>query len=174
MNRKVLVVDDDESVREGFEKILCDSGYDVDTAMSGGAAIQSLKKDSYDVAIVDLVLSDINGLQLIDKIRSFEQSTAIIVITGYPSSQSAAESFRKGAFDFLEKPCDREKLLTAIQKGLEKQKENEDRQALSHLGVYLPERWPHSRSVCPPEARLGLFPDDAQRRRRAPFPTHRL
>lgn len=133
MNKNILVIDDDISVLKGFEKILKEDGYDVDTAEDTKKAIEHFSRRNYFVIIIDLVLKDENGLDFVKMIKRMATDTIIIIITGYPSSEYAAKSFRYGAFEYLEKPLTRDVLLGAIQRGLKNRELNQANKALAHL-----------------------------------------
>ncbi len=119
MTEKILVVDDDTSILEGFSEILVENGFAVDKAQDEKEALRSFDARNYNVAIVDISLKETNGLELIEKIRKHSSDAKIIMVTGYPSVKSSYESFRLGANDYLEKPCTEDVLLGAIQRGLQ-------------------------------------------------------
>jgi len=126
LKENILLVDDDVFILNAFEEILTENGYSVGRAASENEALVSLEAQNYHMAIIDVVLQDTNGIELIAKIRAKSKQTAIIMITGFPSVESAVGSFRCGSFDYLEKPCKREVLVDAIQKGLREKEEKED------------------------------------------------
>jgi DNA-binding NtrC family response regulator len=112
---KILIVDDEERQREIYRDILQGEGYDADTAPSGEAALKLLAQVRFDLVITDLNLTGMTGLQLLSEIVVDDPTIAVIMITGYPSIQSAVEATRKGVYQYLEKPVDRDVLLEAVE-----------------------------------------------------------
>ena len=105
---KILVVDDEERQREIYRDILQGEGYDAETAASGEAALKLLAQTRFDLVVTDLNLTGMTGLQLLSEIVVDDPTVAVIMITGYPSIQSAVEATRKGVYQYLEKPVDRD------------------------------------------------------------------
>ena len=107
----ILVVDDEGRQREIYRDILLDEGYGVDTAASGEAALRILSQKRFDLVITDLNLTGMTGIQLLSAIQQADPTVTVMLITGYPSIQSAIEATKKGVYTYLEKPVDRDKLL---------------------------------------------------------------
>src|SRR5687767_16031054 len=108
MARKtILVVDDEKSQREILEMILSGEGYDVTTASSGEAAIKFAKDRGFDLALTDLMMPGMDGLQLLHHLLNIDSSIVVILLTAHGSIDSAKEALRRGAFDYLEKPYDK-------------------------------------------------------------------
>jgi DNA-binding NtrC family response regulator len=120
---KILVVDDDESVRKVLATILEDEGYAVDTAKNGKEAIGKCETEFYNLALVDIRLPDITGVKLLTKMRCTTPRMRRIIITGYPSVQNAVEALNKGADTYLMKPLDISETLKIIKEQLKKQEE---------------------------------------------------
>jgi len=114
----ILVVDDDVSILNAFEEILTENGYSVERAESEKEALEKLDRQKHHIAIIDLILGKSNSMGLIRKIKERSKEIGIIMITGYPSLATEVGGFRSGLTAFLEKPCDREVLLDAVQRGL--------------------------------------------------------
>ncbi len=112
--RKILVVDDEERQREIYRDILVDEGYCAETAASGEAALRLLAQNRFDLIITDLNLTGMTGIQLLTEVVSEDPTVAVILITGYPSIQSAVEATRRGVYQYLEKPVDRATLLEVV------------------------------------------------------------
>jgi DNA-binding NtrC family response regulator len=110
----ILVVDDEERQREIYRDILEDEGYPTETAPSGEVALYLLAQKRFDLVITDLNLTGMNGVQLLGEILGADPTVAVILITGYPSIQSAIEATKKGVYQYLEKPVDRDKLLEVV------------------------------------------------------------
>ena len=121
---KILVVDDDENIRNTMKTILEDEGYIVDLAASGSEAIQKTKKSAYNIALLDIRLPDIEGVELLKLIKDAVPRTRKIMVTGYPSMQNAIAALNKNADAYLIKPIDIENLLNTVKEQLQLQ-ENE-------------------------------------------------
>jgi DNA-binding NtrC family response regulator len=102
----LLVVDDEPVVRDMFEFLLANSGYQVSFAANAEEALESLENFDYNLLIVDKNLPGLSGLELMQRVRELRPQAEFVVITGYASYQSAVEALRLGALDYLEKPFD--------------------------------------------------------------------
>jgi DNA-binding NtrC family response regulator len=120
---KILIVDDDDTIRSTMKAILEDEGYKVDLAASGKEGIQKAKETSYNIALLDIRLPDIEGVELLKLMKPAEPRTRKIMVTGYPSTQNAIEALNKNADAYLIKPVDIEKLLSTIKEQLKLQEE---------------------------------------------------
>src|ERR671917_1660125 len=121
MSRKsILVVDDEKSQREILEMILSGEGYDVTTASSGEAALRIARERRFDLALTDLKMTGMDGIELLSKLLAYDSSIIVILLTAHGSIDSAKEALRRGAFDYLEKPYDRDTLLDTIRRALTK------------------------------------------------------
>ncbi|PYV30333.1 MAG: DNA-binding response regulator [Acidobacteria bacterium] len=110
----ILVVDDEERQREIYRDILEDEGYAAETAPSGEAALQLLAQKRFDLVLTDLNLTGMTGVQLLKEILAADPTIAVVLITGYPSIQSAIEATKRGVYQYLEKPVDRDTLLGVV------------------------------------------------------------
>jgi DNA-binding NtrC family response regulator len=110
----ILVVDDEERQREIYREILQDEGYPTETAPSGEVALRLLTQKRFDLVLTDLNLTGMTGVQLLGEIVGADPTVAVVLITGYPSIQSAIEATKRGVYQYLEKPVDREKLLEVV------------------------------------------------------------
>jgi DNA-binding NtrC family response regulator len=110
----ILVVDDEERQREIYREILQDEGYRAETAASGEAALRLLNQKRFDLVLTDLNLTGMSGVQLLAEIVGADPTVAVILITGYPSIQSAIEATKRGVYQYLEKPVDRDRLLEVV------------------------------------------------------------
>jgi DNA-binding NtrC family response regulator len=120
---RILVVDDDESIRKVLKTILEDEGYVVDTAASGEEAIRKSHKKFYNLALIDIRLHDTEGVKLLQKLRDTVPKMRKIMVTGYPTLQNAMEALNKGADGYVVKPLDMKNLLAIIKEQLKKQEE---------------------------------------------------
>src|SRR6266700_6025859 len=113
-NGTILVVEDEERQREIYRDILEDEGFEAETAPSGEAALRLLSQKRFDLVLTDLNLTGMTGVQLLSEIVSADPTVAVVLITGYPSIQSAIEATKKGVYQYLEKPVDRDRLLAVV------------------------------------------------------------
>lgn len=120
---RILIVDDDESIRKVLVAVLEENEYVVDSAKDGKEAIEKTSRDFYNLALVDIRLPDIEGTKLIAKMKETTPRMRKIIITGYPSLQNAVDALNKGADAYIMKPFDRDKVLQTIKEQLEKQQE---------------------------------------------------
>jgi ATP-dependent Lon protease len=104
MKNRILVVDDEQIAVKNLKHILSKEGYSVVTAENGAAAIQLIESTNFDVVITDLKMSNVNGIDILEKAKSRCPDSQVIMITGYASIDSAIESIKKGAFHYIEKP----------------------------------------------------------------------
>jgi DNA-binding NtrC family response regulator len=120
---RILVVDDDESIRTVLTVVLEEKGYTVDTAGSGNEGIERTKTSFYNLALVDIRLPDMEGTQVLAKMNETAPEIRKIIITGYPSVQNAIDALNKGAHAYIMKPFDMDNVLRTIEEQLKKQEE---------------------------------------------------
>src|SRR2546423_2759817 len=119
MARKtILVVDDEKPQRDILQEILTSAGYDVTSAASGEAALRLAKERRFDLALTDLKMTGMDGIELLQKLLTLDSSIIVILLTAHGSIDSAKDALRRGAFDYLEKPYDRVTLLDTIRRAL--------------------------------------------------------
>src|ERR671922_1381604 len=116
--KSILVVDDERSQREILEMILSSEGYDVTTAASGEAAIKFAKERRFDLALTDLKMTGMDGIELLQHLLALDSSIIVILLTAHGTIDSAKEALRRGAYDYLQKPFDRDVLLGTIKRAL--------------------------------------------------------
>ena len=116
--KSILVVDDEKGQREILEMILSEASYDVTTAASGEAALKISRERRFDLALTDLKMTGMDGIELLSRLLAHDSSIIVILLTAHGSIDSAKEALRRGAFDYLEKPYDRETLLETIRRAL--------------------------------------------------------
>jgi DNA-binding NtrC family response regulator len=119
MAEKILVADDERHIVEGLQMLLADDGYEVDTATDGKKAWEMVKEGGYGVVLADLRMPELDGLELFKKMREAGVSAEIIIITGSASVDTAVQAMRQGAYDYLEKPLNVERLKALLPKALE-------------------------------------------------------
>jgi len=120
---RILIVDDDESIRTVLSTILSDEGYSVDMARTGKEAVKKSNTKLYNLALIDIRLPDTEGTTLLTRIKKTSPRMRKIIITVYPSLQNAVDALNKGADAYVMKPFDMRKVLATIEEQLEKQEE---------------------------------------------------
>ena len=120
---KALIIDDETFTLELFEYELKSQGFEVTTASSGTDGVEQLKKQDFDVVLTDLNMPDINGIEMVRQSRSIRPLTEILVVTGDDSSERAVEAIREGAFDYILKPVDFDKLFTSVRNAVESKRQ---------------------------------------------------
>lgn len=111
---KLLLVDDEPGYLEVLEKRLSRRGVDVTLAQGGGEAIQAVRNRDFEVAVVDLKMQDMDGIEVLKVLKKMDPRLAVIILTGHGSEQAAREGLELGAYDYLTKPCDLDELLERI------------------------------------------------------------
>ncbi|MBU2551208.1 MAG: response regulator [Proteobacteria bacterium] len=111
---RLLIVDDEEGYLNVLAKRMIRRGLRVTTAPSGSAGIQALRRADLDVAVVDLKMDDMDGIELLKVFKKMDPHLAVIILTGHGSEQAARDGLAFGAFDYLTKPCELQDLLAKI------------------------------------------------------------
>jgi DNA-binding NtrC family response regulator len=111
---KVLVIDDEHDIREGLELLLISEGYSVDLAQNGREGLHKLESANYDLVLLDLMMPDMSGMDVLGEVRQRDRETPIFMITAYGSVERAVEAIKTGANDYFSKPWDNEKLIIEI------------------------------------------------------------
>lgn len=119
---KLLLVDDEKSFVEVLFKRLSRRKFDVTMAFSGAEGIQALRKVDFDVAILDLKMEDMDGLEVLKVFKKMYPVMEVIILTGHESEQTAREGMKYGAFAYVSKPCDFEELVNTIHKAASHEK----------------------------------------------------
>ena len=112
----VLVVDDEQELRQQLVKILTDRGYQVDEARNGAEALQALGRREYPLVLCDVKMPEMDGLQFVQAVRENHHSTAVVLITAHGNIRDAIVAIREGAFDYVEKPIDETLLMQVVEK----------------------------------------------------------
>lgn len=119
---KVLVVDDEEHIREVLKDFLESLSYEVVTAENGEDALNKFEPGKFDVIISDLLMPKMDGLDLLKRLKSMDKNLIFLMITGYPSIETAVEAIKKGAYDYITKPFHMEDVKIKIERAFEKKK----------------------------------------------------
>jgi len=116
--KSILIVDDDKSILYVFTLILQKKGYNVETAETCREAMKKAENQLFDLALIDAILPDVNGLELVSRLETMQPQMVKIIITGLPSEENAATALNNGASAFLTKPINPEILLNIIKEKL--------------------------------------------------------
>ncbi len=117
---KILIADDERAIRNSLKEILSDEGYDVDTAEDGAIALEMAAKEKYEVIFCDIKMPGTDGLEVLDKLSSSGNEASVIMISGHGDIDTAVECIKKGAYDFIQKPLDLNRILITIKNVTEK------------------------------------------------------
>ena len=119
---KLLLVDDEKGFADIIAKRMSKRDIDVTKAYSGTEALQAIRKADFDVAVLDLKMEDMDGIEILKIFKKMDPDLAVIMLTGHGSEEAAKNGIKFGAFDYLTKPCDLEELLTKIRKAYQQRK----------------------------------------------------
>ncbi len=117
---KILIIDDERSIRNSLKEILADEGYDVDVAENGAQGCAMVDKERYSVIFCDIKMPEMDGMEVLDKLNEMGVDSAVIMISGHADIDTAVECIKKGAFDFVPKPLDLNRILITIKNATEK------------------------------------------------------
>ena len=117
---KILIIDDERSIRNSLKEILADEGYDVDVAEDGAQGCAMVDKEKYSVIFCDIKMPGMDGVEVLDKMVEMGVDAAIVMISGHGDINTAVECIKKGAFDYIPKPLDLNRILITIKNATEK------------------------------------------------------
>ncbi|MEE0236186.1 MAG: sigma-54 dependent transcriptional regulator [Bacteroidales bacterium] len=117
---KILIIDDERSIRNSLKEILVDEGYDVDLAENGAQGCAMADKEKYSVIFCDIKMPEMDGLEVLEKLHQMGVDAAVVMISGHGDINVAVECIKKGAFDFIPKPLDLNRILITIKNATEK------------------------------------------------------
>jgi two-component system nitrogen regulation response regulator NtrX len=126
---RLLIVDDEPGIRESLTGILEDEGYQVESAASGEAGLELIRKTAFDVILLDVWLPGMDGLETLERVRELENPPEVLMISGHGTIETAVRATKLGAYDFLEKPLSLEKTLILVKNAIESKRlrsENRD------------------------------------------------
>jgi two-component system nitrogen regulation response regulator NtrX len=126
MPYRVLVVDDETAIREAIRMTLEYEGYRIDEARSGQEGIDKATKVPYDAILLDIKMPVLDGIEVLENLKQQKVATPVIMVSGHGDIQTAVECTKRGAFDFLEKPLNRDKLLLSVRNAVRTQKLEEE------------------------------------------------
>ena len=120
MKKKILVVDDEIELRRLIHKLLKMEGYVVSEANDGEEAFEMIKKDDFSVVLSDIKMPGISGMDLLSMIKEYDSSIEVIMLTAYGRIEDGVDSIKRGAFDYITKGDDDNKIITVVAKAFEK------------------------------------------------------
>jgi len=151
---RILIVDDDKTFRSVTRNLLEEEGYLPEVAASAHEGMTLIKEKHYDLVLSDLVMPGVGGLEFLEHIKSHQPSTPVVMITGYASVNSAVEAMKRGAEDYLTKPCGNDELLIKIRRALEKSRE---RQELVRLRAEVSQKYTFQNLIGKSPAMMRVF-----------------
>ena len=116
----ILVIDDEKSIRNTLKDILEYEKFSVDLAEHGAEGLEKYKQGKYDIVLCDIKMPEMDGLEVLEKLFEEEGDAQVIMISGHGNIDNAVEAIKKGAYDFIEKPLDLNRLLITIRNALDK------------------------------------------------------
>jgi YesN/AraC family two-component response regulator len=117
----ILLMEDEPNVAKGLKMVMDEQGYQVDWAATGEAALEAFWSGRFDLLVADIRLPDIDGMEVIERVKDKEPDTPVVIITGYPSMSSAIKAVKIGVTDYLRKPFTEEEFMTAVDGALKKE-----------------------------------------------------
>jgi DNA-binding NtrC family response regulator len=117
---KILVIDDEKSIRNTLKDILGFEGYQVEIAENGIVGIEMVRSTDYDIILCDIKMPDMDGIEVLEQIMHLKPESTIVMISGHGTIDTAVEAIKKGAFDFIEKPLDLNRLLITLRNACDK------------------------------------------------------
>jgi len=121
-NGRILVIDDELGIREGCRRALKPQGYDVETAATMREGLQKIKDGAFDLALLDVMMPDGRGIELVETIHQKDPETVCVIITGFATVELAVQAIKQGAYDFISKPFTADMLLMTVNQGIEKRR----------------------------------------------------
>lgn len=126
---RILIIDDQDAIRRVLREILENEKYQVDDAANGPVALQMMKEQEYDVVLCDIKMPDMDGIEVLEQVKAI-CDTPVIMISGHGTIDTAVDAIKKGAFDFIQKPPDLNRLLITVRNALDRQSLNTENKAL--------------------------------------------
>jgi len=121
-NIHILIIDDEKSQRDILRDILQDAGYRIILAEDGQVAVENLQKFSFDMVLTDLKMPGYDGFEVLEKVKSFDETIPVIIMTAFGTIPSAVNAIKNGAYDYLTKPFEKDELIITIQRAEEKRR----------------------------------------------------
>lgn len=140
LTKRILIIDDEDFISLNLQSIFMDEGYHVETEVTGNAGVNAVKENNYDLVFLDINLPDINGIEVLKEIKKIDPELLVIIITGFASIETAVDSIKLGAYDYIKKPfkADAIKLITRLAletQSLKKKVEKLESQQRERFGI---------------------------------------
>jgi len=143
MRREILVVDDESLVRDSLESLLTQEGYDVTAASSGGEAIDRLSRNHFDVALVDLRLPDMSGIDILKAAREKNNGIDVFMMTGFATAETAVQAMKMGALEYLMKPLNDDEIRISLRRVFETKQLKQELEAGTKIIVSTLQKFPY-------------------------------
>jgi two-component system NtrC family response regulator len=134
MSGNILLVEDDDSLREVLAFNLGDAGFEVDAVADGREGLETFDQDHHDVIITDLRMPEVDGMELLTEIRDRDPAAVVLVVTAYGNTERAVEAMRRGAFHYVEKPVNKKTLQAVVEKAVEYRQLRRENRELKAVG----------------------------------------
>lgn len=141
---RILAVDDEEVILDSFRKILVIDGYSVDTVETGQEALGLIQKNKYDFVFTDLKMPEMSGVDVCKGVKHLRPDIDVIIITGYASIETAVETLKFGAMDYVQKPFTEDELLAMVKKFVLRRQENQARQNKTNIQIIHEQSFPEA------------------------------
>ena len=129
---RILIIDDERSIRNSMKDILTFEGHEVLVAENGLEGLVTLKSEKPEIVFCDIKMPKMEGIEVLERIKEFSRETPVIMISGHGTIDTAIEAIKKGAYDFIEKPLDLNRILITIKNATDKQQLLQETQTLKH------------------------------------------
>src|SRR5580765_675686 len=134
MSSSILVVDDEDVMRDVLQSLLTQAGHKVTLAQDGAEGLALARRHGFDAAVVDVMLPDMGGIDVLEELKKIDAELVVLMITAYASVETAITAMKKGAFDYVTKPFKHEEVLHILRNGLhQRQLQDENRQLRTAL-----------------------------------------
>ena len=141
MAAKILIADDEKTIRESLRQVLSEEGYETDTAEDGQEALNKIHDTDYDVVLTDIKMPNVDGMELLEKAAQFSPNTFFIIMTAYASVKTAVDAMREGAYDYLIKPVEFDDVILRVKRLVDFKKVSMSaRESRSYVTIYLTSR----------------------------------
>ncbi|WP_457552983.1 response regulator [Desulfobacula sp.] len=115
MTKKILIIDDENVICKGCKMVLNEMGYLCNYSLSGSDGLKTILKDPYDVLLLDMKLKDMDGMEILKRVKKAKPKLYVIVITGYSTVENAVKAMKLGANDYISKPFSEDDIIIAVQ-----------------------------------------------------------
>ena len=170
---KVLIVDDEEAIRSSLRMIFEYEGYECLLAANGQAAIKMVERESPDLVFLDIKMPQVDGMEVLKTLKSEDGSPPVVILSGHGTVATAVEATKLGAYDFIEKPPDRDRLLLVARNALSQRKLTEENRRFKPRLRPSPEHWRRVPGLTGMGKRSALRPGRPHRPLRLRLPRHR-